>query len=96
MSRTLGEDRRKRSDKHGRLLYTCGRCGRPFWASPGFGSMAGARVSVCGLVLRPPEARCLLEDGLGNRWWPTDEPMPDLLEVDRLQREAEAARTDDG
>jgi hypothetical protein len=49
-------------------------------------------VSVCGALLNPPEARCMLADDFGEIWWPKDEPMPDLLEIDRLQREAEAAR----
>jgi hypothetical protein len=34
----------------------------------------------------------MLCDDFGNRWWPEDEPMPDLIEIDRLQREAEAER----
>jgi hypothetical protein len=55
--------------------------------------MAGPRVSVCGALLNPPEARCLLEDDLGNFWWPKNKPVPDLLEIDRRQREAESAKT---
>jgi hypothetical protein len=34
-------------------------------------------------------AHCLLTDDLGRWWWPKNKLMPDLLEIDRLQREAE-------
>ena len=84
----ISEDRRKRSDQDGLLLYTCARCGRMFRAKRGLGSQAGARVSVCGAILDPPEARCMLEDDFGKRWWPKNKPMPDLLEIDRRQRRA--------
>jgi hypothetical protein len=50
------------------------------------GSMAGPRISVCGALLNPPEARCMMEDDFGQRWWPDDEPMPDLMEIDRSAR----------
>jgi hypothetical protein len=50
-------------------------------------------VTVCGVLACPPVAHCLLTDDLG-RWWPKDKPMPDLLEIDRLQGEAETARSD--
>jgi hypothetical protein len=55
--------------------------------------MAGPRVSVCGALLNPPAARCMLADDFGEIWWARDVPMPDLLEIDRLQREREAPRT---
>jgi hypothetical protein len=51
-------------------------------------SEAGARVSVCGAILSPPEARCMMTDDFGEIWWPKDKPMPDLLEI---QREHQAA-----
>jgi uncharacterized OB-fold protein len=91
MSEFQNEDKRRRSDRNGRFPYTCASCGRFFLSRRNLASMAGARVSVCGAILDPPQAHCLLEDGLGNRWWPKNRPMPDLLE---LQREAEAARAD--
>lgn len=34
----------------------------------------------------------MLEDDFGNRRWPKDEPMPDLLEIGRQQQELDAAR----
>jgi len=88
------EDKRRRSDRHGRFEYTCAHCGRPFLSSRNLGSMAGNRVSVCGAVLSPSQARCLLADEFGKRWWPEGAPMPDLLEIQRWydQREAEAER----
>jgi len=87
------EDKRRRSDRHGRFEYTCYHCGRPFLSNRNLGSAAGNRVSVCGAILNPPEARCLLADEFGKRWWPEDVPMPDLLEIQRHndEREAEAA-----
>ena len=81
------EDERKRADRWGRRLYKCGRCGRWFRHRRDLGSAAGPQISVCGALLEPPEARCMLEDDLGNRWWPRDKPMPDLLEIDRRNRE---------
>jgi hypothetical protein len=46
-------------------------------------------VSVCGSVLDPPEARCMLCDDFGVMWWPKDKPMPDLVAIqefyDRLE-----------
>jgi len=30
----------------------------------------------------------MLADDFGEMWWPKDEPMPDLLEIDRRNREA--------
>jgi hypothetical protein len=81
MAEVPSEDRRKRADKDGRLLYTCARCGRFFWSGRNLASDAGARVSVCGAILDPPEARCMLEDDFGKRWWPKNKPLPDLLEM---------------
>ena len=94
MAEAPSEDRRKRTDQDGRLHYKCARCDRFFWSRRNLASAAGARVSVCGAILDPPEARCMLEDDFGQRWWPKDRSMPDLLEIDRKQREAEAARTE--
>ena len=91
MAEVPSEDRRKRADKDGRRLYTCGRCGRFFLSRCNLASASGARVSVSGAILDPPEARCMLDDDFCNRWWPQDEPLPDLLEIDRKQREVEAA-----
>jgi DNA-directed RNA polymerase subunit RPC12/RpoP len=82
------EDERKRADRRGRWLYKCAVCGREFWSRRNLSSDAGPRVSVCGALLSPPVAHCLLTDDLGRWWWPKDEPMPDLLEIDRKQREA--------
>jgi hypothetical protein len=45
---------------------------------------AGERiVRACGALLSPPQARCLLNDDFGNRWWPKDKPMPDLIAIQR-------------
>jgi hypothetical protein len=87
------EDQHRRSDKDGRFLYTCAICGRMFRHRRNLGSEAGPRISVCGALLNPPEARCMMVDDFGEIWWPKDEPMPDLLEIDRWLRELEAART---
>jgi hypothetical protein len=38
-------------------------------------SEAGARVSVCGAILSPPEARCILADDFGEIWRPKNKPM---------------------
>ena len=88
------EDQRRRSDRDGRFLYSCAVCGRMFLSRRNLASEAGARISVCGAILNPPEARCMLADDFGEIWWPKDEPMPDLLEIDRLQREAEGPQAD--
>jgi hypothetical protein len=88
------EDQRRRSDKDGRFLYTCAVCGRMFRHGRNLGSEAGARVSVCGALVNPPEARCMLADDFGEIWWPKNKPMPDLLEIDRRQREAEATESE--
>jgi hypothetical protein len=65
------------------MVYHCGRCGRPFLSGRNLASAAGNRISVCGAILDPPEARCMMEaDGVG-RWWPDDVPMPDLLAMQR-------------
>ena len=82
------EDQRKRADRHGRNWHKCGRCGRWFLVAGEFSSNAGRRVTVCGVLLDPPEAHCLLEDDCGYRWWPEDKPMPDLMEIDRHNRAA--------
>ena len=49
-------------------------------------------VRVCGVLLSPPEARCLLNDDFGKRWWPEAEPMPDLIAIQRSYDEQVAAR----
>jgi hypothetical protein len=86
------EDERRRSDRDGRFLYACAVCGRLFLSRRVLASEAGNRVSVCGNVLSPPEARCLLGDDFGNLKSPANKKMPDLLEIDRMQREALAER----
>ena len=86
------EDARKRADRRGRWLYKCAICGREFWSMSRLASAAGPRVTVCGVLAQPPVAHCLLTDDFGKIWWPKDKPMPDLLEIDRKQREAEAAQ----
>jgi hypothetical protein len=89
------EDRRRRSDRRGQFEYTCGHCGRPFLSSRNLASMAGNRISVCGAVLDPPEARCMLEiDGVG-RWWSDDVPMPDLLAMQRADPYPEEPEPDE-
>jgi hypothetical protein len=77
----ITENDRRRSDANGLLLYTCARCGRVFRAKPGLGTAAGDRVTVCGVILRPPVTHCLLEDEFGKRWWPKNRPVADLLMI---------------
>lgn len=82
------EDQRKRADRHGRNWHQCARCRRWFLVSGEFSSQEGTRVTVCGVLLNPPEPHCLLEDDLGERWWPEDRPLPDLVAIDRHNRAA--------
>jgi len=90
------EDKRRRSDREGRFEYTCGLCGRPFLSNRNLGSVAGNRISVCGAILSPPQARCLLADDSGQRWWPDDVPMPDLLAIQRFYDERAEAEEAEG
>ena len=78
------EDERKRSDRDRRRWCQCFCCKRwfKFW---------NAEVRVCGVLLSPPEARCILEDDFGVRWWPDDKPMPDLLAIQRFYDEHDGA-----
>lgn len=84
------EDQRRRSDQDGRFPYKCAHCGRFFLSQRNLASAPGARVSVCGNVLSPPLARCLLADDFGRLWWPQDKLMPDLLEIQRFYDEQAA------
>lgn len=81
------EDQRKRASRDGRNWHRCGVCDRWFLVAGEFSSNAGRRVTVCGVLLDPPEARCMLTVD-GEWWWPEDEPLPDLVEIDRKNREA--------
>jgi hypothetical protein len=45
------------------------------------------QVRVCGVLLSPPQAHCLLCDDFGEMWWPKEKPMPDLMEIERRRRE---------
>jgi hypothetical protein len=71
------EDERKRSDKDGRRWCQCSYCKRWF-------KHANSDVRVCGALLSPPEARCLLRDDFGASCW--SGPMPDLEELQRLDQ----------
>jgi hypothetical protein len=81
------EDDRKRATRDGRNWHQCGRCERQFLVHGTFGSQRGSRITVCGVILDPPEPRCLLTVD-GEWWWPEDEPVPDLVEIDRHNRAA--------
>jgi hypothetical protein len=74
------EDARKRSDKDGRFWCQCAFCLRWF-------KHRDRQVRVCGALLDPPEASCMLCDDFGDRWWPKDKPMPDLMEIDAFYRQ---------
>jgi hypothetical protein len=71
------EDTRKRSDKDGRFWCQCAFCERWFKHS-------NNAIRVCGALLSPPEANCLLSDDFGERWWPDDEEMPDLIAIQQF------------
>ena len=87
------EDVRRRSDRSGRFHYRCAHCGRWFLYRGQLGSAAGPRVSVCGVLLDPPEARCMFCDDFGAMWWPKDKPMPDLAAIQQwMDREEADAR----
>jgi hypothetical protein len=84
MTEVPTEDQRRRSDKDGPFLYTCAVCGRMFLSRRNLASAAGARISVCGAILSPLEAHCMLANDFGEIWWLPDVPMPDLLEIQRF------------
>lgn len=88
-ARLPSEDERKRSDKDGRFWCQCAHCKRWF-------KHRDRAVRVCGVLLSPPEAHCLLCDDFGVRWWPQEKPMPDLVAIqefwDRVDAESRPTR----
>lgn len=84
---TPSEDQRKRGTRDGRNWHVCNRCKRWFLVHGEFSSQLGRRVTVCGVILDPPEPRCLLTVD-GEWWWPENEPLPDPVEIDRKNRAA--------
>jgi hypothetical protein len=85
--RTPSDDERKRSSRDGRNWHKCARCGRWFLVHGEFSSQLGRRITVCGVLLDPPEPSCMMVID-GEWWWPKDEALPDLVEIDRKNREA--------
>lgn len=84
MSRTPSQNERRRSDKDGRFWVQCHFCKRWFrWRN--------REVRVCGVLLDPPEAHCMLCDDFGKRWWPKNKEMPDLIAIQERQRQNESA-----
>jgi hypothetical protein len=79
------EDERKRSDKDKRFWCQCAYCKRWFKHS-------NNEVRVCGAVLSPPEARCMLCDDFGVMWWPSGKEMPDLVLIEEKNRQSRAFR----
>ena len=77
------EDLRRRSDKDKRFWCQCAYCKRWFKHS-------NNDVRVCGALLSPPEARCMLTDDFGNWWWPKGKPLPDLMEIEAKNRQSES------
>jgi hypothetical protein len=78
------EDARKRSDKDRRFWRQCAFCQRWF-------KHHDNDVRVCGALLSPPQARCMLADDFGTRWWPKNKPTPSLLTLQRFYDEQHAA-----
>ena len=79
MPRLPSEDEQKRSDKDGRFWCQCAFCKRWF-------KHRDRAIRVCGALLSPPEASCMMCDDFGVRWWPKSKPMPDLMEIDAFYR----------
>lgn len=88
---TSTEDARKRADRRGRSLHRCAVCGREFLTRGIFSSQLGPRVTVCGVLLNPPVAKCMLADDFGKLRWPEDKPMPDLVAIQQRYDERHAA-----